>query len=793
MCIHTIFCCYTPLVENRIKKLKLEKDILFSATIFESFSYHEVLIILKSNSVTALKNIILELRGLKISDIEGIHDKNIISNSLFRKLQNNDVSNASEIHNHIFESSITSFGIKCPAEEWQKKRIINPIENESFIFLSKWNIKPGHTKRVIDIINTVIENKRLNVELSNTCFEFEKFQVTGKGDLIVKMKVEAGCKENLNFPQMFFENTDLHEHIRETYTSVGFDDGIEGGDYNKSDHHDIHGKLSSLIFDEADVDKLSAKAKALWLPKPLTEKVLRIVTSFNGAVLNPDMYVFYSELRAYIDQSVFQTVDLYYQNKLTGQHKTVHLINKLETACENIEIGFQNRYYQSYWTTEFPEINTNFSGGLHNMVTSYDACYKSLNSIFRIVNNQDVSFLNITSNSRVQSDYDVLAINIFYLVHPYLFSSIALHEALNFSIDKYSRDFYEDGNDNTKEGIRKVFNFIKEAKISVYLREYENLLNKDLQRGTETSDIYRDIESIDRNLNYKMSLLINEVCLRYLITDYLNFKIGFDGDFELFKKVRWDHFYQSSFVYNSPGKVNETYYLTLTIRLALIKSVLNGGHLTENDYDGIVPEWEIIKPNKDKFREDVPTLISSLYFASGINQWLKSLPSILSSENLAFLKERWVSPVLVECTMSYISGIISVEDLWIKYLKTVVGDNQNGKVKTVNEMEAALNQTSFNVIYVSIMNAILRIYSQKSDILTRKINTGDPVVKGADNFLMDPCGSIFTTGKNERENYLSSRIRIYRLLFHIGQLQKMTYITGNTPNVQGTTTALKSV
>ncbi|MBS1594068.1 MAG: hypothetical protein JST90_07070 [Bacteroidetes bacterium] len=782
-------------IESIVRTYAYTDEQIIKVNVLESFSYHELIIVAKSNSIDLLRKIVVLIRNLKfrqaVDTIEFAEE--LISNSLLQYMadherdENGELApkklDANIIDNHLFESTFTSFGFHFDyyTDDSQfSKKVVEPIKNEKVTFFSRWNIKPGHTQKVIEIIS--------KIEDDNSDSEFdEKFLIAGKGDLLVKKEVKVPQDANtFEFPEYYFRKTfpnpesktadSLRKHVRETYTTVGFELGNEN-DFIPDNHFEFHSCLQNYTVKSDAFDKLKEQIKALWLPKPLSEKLLRILANYNNAILSPDMFVFYIELEPHIKNCIINTVDLYYQNKGKEGYPVLRLVKILETICSNLDVGYHNRFYQSYWTWEIPEVNTDYSGGIHNLISGYDSCYKALNNISRERESNNISFLNVRGNSRIMSSHDTLAMNFLYIIQPYIYSTMASHESLSFSIEKFCDDLFSKGKPSVEENdlMRRLVLLYQSAGIEFNLPNLVHAFFPEQENGPNVFGVFDLLES---KLDYPDVLnSMSSETLRYLITDYMNLQVCFDNNFELFCQVRWNHFFQSGHVFDAPNKVNDTYFLTLSFRLGLLKILITRTpRLTREDLLEIyqVSDFNVFKEHEDFFNADIRRVLNSLNTDSAFSGWLEEVRSVLSSDAMRFLKTTWIDKDVVSFVNDLLSSPekIDMKSFCAFIDKKVLSEEEGDDVDRVCDKK-------MSTFYMSTINAILNFYSPKFEFLQRNSKDGN-VMAARPGYFLDPCGGSFITGRNNRATYLQHRVVVYKLFYHLGHLHKFNYFNQST-------------
>ena len=743
-------------------------DVEFDFALSDTYSYHELSLILKSNSLKALKEIVLKVRELQFNSLNVKDD--YVTASLFRKLVGDKYDEAKSIGNHIFESTMTTFGVNFDLFNSDTKSTAAPIKDrlkdETVSFYSKWNIKPGHTIFVTNILKQIKERNEK---------AFDKYEVVaGKGDILITKTQISGDNLADDFPEFLFKDEGsagkLKSHVSETYTSVAFLDEhlarsveIENGG---SEHYEMHGMLKRFTL-EKEIAGIKTRLKSLWVPKILVERILRIISNYNNAILSPDMYIFYVELYPYIKENFIGTIDNYHINIGDPNYPTYKLIRILEKSCDELETSFENRFYQSYWTSEMPESNTDFSGGIHNLISVYDSCYKAVNSFFR--NKQtSPSFLYVKSESQVRASFDTLKVNYLYLIQPYNFCSICLHEALNFALDKfYLTNVAPD--EATKNFIAEYADLLGQADVSFEIpfriKNSATMFSGPKLFAPE-AQCYKDLISLDSGLKYRLAQLVNSICLRYYINDLLNFSYLFSRDFKLFKEVSWNHFFQTSFIYDSPGKINHAYFLTFALRLALVKAADRGAAIEKNDLYDIYPEDRtLIEDLVNRYQLDMYKLVEGLRKIKDFRNWFDRFLDISKRGEIFFAivdadKEKTFNAMFA----SYFAGEVSQENL-------------SEKLKNPIELK-----NSFPLIYLSILRSYLTHMQGKIKFLDRSLS-GNAVTDSATGKLyMDPLGGIFISGVDMRQKYLNERIRFYDLLFHVSSLYKFNYMSERIDN-----------
>ena len=525
-----------------------------------------------------------------------------------------------KISNHIFESSLTTFGthyLLYDNNSSLNPEIEKPKRKEKLIFYSKWSIKPGHIHSVI---------AQLKAIKGRFPSAFKKYElIAGKGDLLVTHQITTGDVVTNDFPRFLFnyDGSCLRDHVLETYTTVAFslsalDEELDLEEKNQT-HYKIHDKLQKYTITAPRIEELKRKLKSLWIPKILSERIIRIIANYNNAILSPDMYVFYIEIFPFINKSFFSTVHLFYNHRKELNFKTSLLKDILEQSCNDLETSFENRFYQSYWTSEVPEANTDYSGGMHNLLGVYDSMYKGLNNLFWGDGN-NTSFLYIKSENQVRTSFDTLKVNYLHLVQPYNFCSIGFHETLNYIFEKFYISFYKSDDQNVQSFIKLFLQLLNKSNIELavpFADQDLGVVKFEKQLFNPQSGFVQYLKELKTELVHEVITdCIHAQSLRYFITDYLNLKYLFNGDFILFKKISWNNFFQTAYIYDSPQCINRHYFLTFSLRMLMVKylnTCEDQVELLANNFKDIYPDDNLyIELLIQEFNPDLIRLLKHL-------------------------------------------------------------------------------------------------------------------------------------------------------------------------------------
>lgn len=759
------------LVREKIAQLvkdEFSSDIV-KLRITESLSYYELVIILESSSITKLKMIISRIRSLQVNEISD-DTGNLYSNSLFPHLHKGVANGFNELSNHLFDSTLTTFGVH---QDFFNKNVkwdgIDP-ESEEIYFISKWNIKPGHFKKVVSLI----ENDE-QVKLLTT---------SGRGDLTIikKVSISSDNIDNDNglnpfdFPGNTYEDSDISEHIVDTYTTLGFENLTEP-DFDASKHFDIHKEFERFKIKPKTIADVRQKLKQMKIPKVLSEKVLKLFSNYNSAVINPDMYSSFIELYYYINESIVNSINEYHKGlsnySSDNPYKSRRLIDKLESACNCLEVSFSNRYYQSVWMFENLEVNIDYSGGIHGLIASYDSCFKALNNAY-VTENRDSSFVYIRSDHTVSATPDAMLLNYLHLIQPYIFCSIVFHETSNFIVEKW---FYSNlfETSESKKTLKTVLSLFYQAGITpeIVTKEYYEIENLPKLFSDQSRQELKNKTLVGR---YRLYDLINEDTLTYFYRDYNNYIWGYSEDYELFCKTSWNYFIQLGNIYDRNEEINLITFITMSIRLQLIRQIANADlESSETFINGIYPEelnkfaGSLIDICGDEIEEFVTCLLGIENFRTWFESW-KNLIDNNTFSNELDEKEYCLLEELKHEIYNWLQGDNHDFSKLSKHLDDYI------RLNKIDEKPNVLLP-----VYKYVIKNCLSFHLNKYGILNRSFGDGTPECPPKDYLdlitYIDPCGGTFVMRESDRIQYMNYRTNFIRLFSHLSFIYKKDYIT----------------
>lgn len=760
-------------IRKRISKLFEDEfsDFAVKYRMCESLSYYELVFILEGSSINALKKIISRIRSLQMNEIPDESGK-ILNRSLFYEFRKNKAKKLSDLSNHVFDSTLTTFGVH--QDFFNKKAYWNGVQptTEEIYFISKWNIKPGHFNKVANVVSEARNNVD-NIVLTTS----------GRGDLTLIKKISISSdiiQKNLgqnpfDFPGFLYEKNNLSDHIIETYTTLGFDD-LNEGDFDKEKHTDIHKDFESFKIRPESVADVRQKLKQMKIPKVLSEKVLKLFSNYNSAVINPDMYSSFIELYFYISESLINSINEYHSSLTkyinNSPYKTRKLIDKLESACDCLEISFSNRYYQSVWMFENLEVNIDYSGGIHGLIASYDSCFKVLNNTY-LPQNKDSSFVYIRSSHTVSATPDAMLLNYLHLIQPYIFCSIVFHETSNFIVEKW---FYSNLFDTieSKQTLIQVLSLLNQADITpeIVTTEYYEIGNAQKLFSEESRKMLKERTAFGR---FRIHDLINVDAVTYFYRDYNNFKWGYSGDFELFCKTSWNYFIQLGNVYDKNEDINIVHFITMSIRMQLIRQVAQLRHSGEETFlNGIYPSELVsfaessINICGDEVEEFVRCMLTIEHFKS----WFKSWTNLIDKNtfNNELENENYVNLEKLKKTISN----------WLESSGDDFSELSSDLENYFHDNARDGNPNIFLPVYKYIIQNCLKFHLKKYGILRRSFVDGSPKpppteYSGLVTYI-DPCGGTFVMRESDRIRYMNYRTNFIRLFSHLSFLHKKEYV-----------------
>lgn len=503
---------YTYLKTIKLKGQKIDFIIT------HSFSWNELSIVFFANNYNIIKDCVLDLRKLRFSDLlkkcrPDTKEKLITKTLLHHALKNEAENKADELVKDtlVFLHSHTTFGYDPKIMLTSEQPLVTIDKNISFY--TRWFIQPGY----LDIFMQKIQEEL--PELATKA----KF-IIGRGDIAYTTKEEyfSTLKQLMDL----IKEHKLGDYIRKLYTIPEFDIELDGNQNLAEMHHcSFHQKLlANYGFAPNEISNIEKNLKALRVSKAVRERIMNLFVVFNDGIDDPILYSYFIELKPFLI-NLKNDLPKYVSSKDEKLQSVKTITDLLDQLSKRFELGYSNRIGQSYIMNEITDFNLEFKGGIQQLLSAYDAAYKSLTNIFgEYGNNYSITY--VTGDSSIESDIISISLNYFHLFQPSILLSVITHEAANFLLERNKRN----------SNISTIQDLISTLDKCADNDEYKH---------------YHDV-------------------LNYYLVDIIPYRLIYNENFDLFFFWHWHHFIQIPLIYNTKGEVDADIFKETLLRIVLL-------------------------------------------------------------------------------------------------------------------------------------------------------------------------------------------------------------------------------
>ena len=274
--------------------------------ILESYSWHELTLLVFSRQYSAITDLLLRLRESSIRDVlkelpsskatplgRLLDDSSLLS-SIFKRRSMNVRDQ------HVFVNTETALGFDFRLVANASHRIGSQIsDKDSLELFSRWFIKPGHLKSVFENLSG---SEPADALLS-----------IGHGDLWFPVSPAsnsvAGTTRTRDTLRSFMTQGAgrvLRNHVLRRYTLPAVTRALaELPGHVSRTHVNVVHKLNRLRFRVETLKQLRKDLQRLGVPKILSLKLLNVFTNFNDGILDRGLYASFVELRPFLESVVF--------------------------------------------------------------------------------------------------------------------------------------------------------------------------------------------------------------------------------------------------------------------------------------------------------------------------------------------------------------------------------------------------------------------------------------------------------------------------------------------------------
>lgn len=407
-----------------LKKSSAESPGSFDFILLESYSWHEVTLLVFTDSFDHPVRLIPRFRELSLGRLKTLLDGEperdaldspsvLAATSRTRRDRHPDI----EAGQPVFVTSSTTFGFSFDIGRQLRSRpkkndLLNRIKGGTIEPFSRWFTRSG---QFVEALRTVQQQAGLRRSRGKLLHSF------GRGDL-----VHPTARRALPTRQFVRELIgirsikNLDDCVSAVYTVPTFRASLQELDLlQRKPQSDpiVHRHSTRRLVGSAVIDEVKQKLKTLHVPKAVNQGVLNLLSIYNQGIQDDILYGHFLELLPFVE-SLLETV-----KSAPGEVRDLNRF--LIEALHSFEYAYANRFYSSYRSWEVSDSNLFFKGGIQQLVTAYDGLYKAMSTA---VGNPR-SFAFVEGRPNMATWEWALRLSFFHIFQPELLATSVLTEA----------------------------------------------------------------------------------------------------------------------------------------------------------------------------------------------------------------------------------------------------------------------------------------------------------------------------------------------------------------------------
>jgi hypothetical protein len=724
--------------------LKRKNDQRTKIMVTLSYSWHELVFIVFSDSYKKISDLILTIREKNLGDLNEFKDSipgfytsnDVIKNqSINACIINREQDKILKIEKtHLFENSTSIFGfdfeifkqIDDANKDKTSPGLLDQVTSDQnpIKLFTRWFTKPGHLAEALKVVQGIEDPEDISVCIGRGDFIYSSFY--GKDTINTRDYIKGIVQAALE--------PDIRKHIMQSYSIMEVPSRVkelmlpEVG----CDHFYFLEHLHSLKVSVVELKKIMEKLRAFGVPKILKAKILNIFSNFNDGILDTVLYGYFSEL---LDLMAALTSIITDDSNPTAKYGIKTLNKTLECYTVNFEKAYRNRFHQSYRMSEITDFTIEYKGGIHQLVTCFDSAFKAVCNGLGSFH----SFAYVSGTPGVFTTPVSICLNYFHIFQPEIFVAIATHEAANFlSFNKFETEV------ETFEKLKKIYQNSKMDKKSLE-QTFDQLLALD-----KKEEILKNFATLDY--------------FRNVLVDLISFYFTYNQDVELFSYWYWNVFMQMPDAYKEPGNIDQLDFLGFLLRFLGVLKI-----------SGKSKEFDLAPSPNQKIEKTWEKWIGC---CSGFLDKLLGLPHVDAIvTEMRILLESIVDKAygnFIKGTETFDEKIEKVADEISHVAKKIKDALKDGEVFAFDPG----NLDSFQFTQ-AVFNGYLNLIREsggggkRNPVLNRDQDGVPKIKKNKDaDFLFDPTGGIFTHDPLTRRNYFQYRAALTMTLWDMGMREK---------------------
>ena len=711
--------------------------------ISESYSWHELTLILFSSTYKKMNDFILSIRELTFSElvkafekpVNGIsHTKNYFD--LIEKIGNQRLSYAiiktirghgdkDPSQCHIFETLTTTFGFRLDIFNLIAERkdgnsqLKNLIEEDEIIPTCKWFTKSGH------LSSSLIYLSEFNKSVVLSCVD--------KGDFIYPYPESMQTRDFIeSFIRLRKKLKDNH-HILSSYTTISqtLDNPLKSFDTEKhlTFRQDVSLKFQISLNEIREVD---SRLTLYGIPKTVSERVENMLSNFNAGIMDPSLFGYFIELR----DVMRWIVDLIIggRKNFPQDWEVEDTSNFLSSVVNAFEIAYRNRFYSGYRMNEITDFNLEFKGGIQQIASAFDAAFKAIVSSVITRNGELRHVFSIVGGTPwVYTNEYCLSLNYLHIWQPEFFASFIGHEIAYLEL-RHSR-----------EGSIEIPAEEEIAKFSYILSK----------------------QPLDQVMKILRKLTTPEL-FTYIFADITAYYINYFADIELFLFWYWGHWYTLPSSHSKVAQIHELNYVAMLMRILCVLQLCDEDFFKQ---DSIAQSKRIeILNNQElekKWFEPTKKYIEEIWKVQAFGRWA------------AKAKESALKKFCDTAKLDYqMDNIKSLREYYRKKANEFSQELESGYPIQYKDYANELNSCNYSLILLyAYLNWIKTKCVNKNRFLKRLPENGKVKVDEGDApSLFDSRGGMFTHDPLTRREYLRYRSTLILSFLDMSAVQKKDWV-----------------
>jgi len=710
------------------------KDKPIDIIILESYSWHEITLLITSNAYSKITDLVLLIREMTFGDMKKIlEDKQenmeleILKslNSLIIDIVESKKNNYDSDFNHICENTTTIFGFKLEIFKDLKNNkssdLLDLIDGRDKVLpFSRWFCKGGHLKNSINIIS----NKNPNE--ASICI--------GRGDFLYP-EYKQGFVQTKKFIKKFIlaqvaEN--LHKDILSTHSIPVISKKINHLKLVDEKHFYFYKELKLLRYKVDDIYKLDKTLKTLNIPRITHLKLLNIFSNYNDGIQDPILFSNFFELKPFLD-TIISTVKKYSEME---EYDQFELNKKLDCVTTDFEIAYKNRFHDSYRMGEIFDFNIEFKGGIQQLISAFDGVFKIISHVY---GNPDC-FVYVSGSPQISVSEYSLKLNYLHIFQPESFILVASHEASSFSFDKAN--------------FSELINYTKFIGSGSEEKRIEDNIHNSLSHIQFKSD------------DDKIKKYISPKYFHYIMTDLTSLYFTYNCDISLYTFWYINSFLSFPNHYYFKDNIKETDFVPYFLRyITLIKLFnINIKSCTKNIKNNK------IRPLLNEWTERLNSFMEKFMSQKDFNSWFQEAKRII--EYLYLENNKNILTREKKCTDTLLDKIENICKFFINRSVEIIDLLKKGYCYSFLREKGLLESQYVHLLFYSYLRLIKEEWD-KGDLALIRNQDGDPIInKNHSNYLLDPRGGNFIYGAKARRDYFQYRSAINMTFWDISMKNK---------------------